>query len=80
MKKQLSSFLIIGIILLFSCQPENKEPGDFKILPLPQELAISGISELDYDDIQLYYSPNDTPFPITNKSLQVLEPRGLEER
>jgi len=80
MKKQFSSLLIIGLTVLFSCQPENKEPGDFNILPLPQELEITGVSALDFDDVKLYYSPNNSPIPILSKSTEAFRPAANQSK
>jgi len=80
MKKQFSSLLIIGLTVLFSCQPENKEAGDFNILPLPQELEITGVSALDFDDVKLYYSPNNSPIPILSKSTEAFRPAANQSK
>jgi hexosaminidase len=66
-------FIISSFLVFSSCQTENDKLGDFKVLPHPQELVISGISELDYDNVRLYYSPNNTPIPITDKHLEGLQ-------
>jgi hypothetical protein len=54
MKK--SYFLLLSglYMLLVSCQSPNEKPGDYKLLPLPQQLDVHGISGLKYDDIQHY--------------------------
>lgn len=50
-------------LALFSCQSGDKKPGDFKLLPLPQEFVIEGVSNFEYNDIQNYYAASGVELP-----------------
>ena len=76
MRKIQAFFITASLILLFSCQSSIKKPGDFKLLPLPQQFKINGISELMPEDILFYYTTPEVELPVRGdllKNIQVLE-------
>ncbi len=58
MKNLKHLFLYGSVILFFSCQSLVEKPGDFKLLPSPQQFEIKGAGMLKIDDIQKYFSQN----------------------
>lgn len=56
-------------ILILGCQ-SPAEMGDFKILPQPQHFEVTGISTLEYNDIQRYHSSDDATTPWFGELLQ----------
>lgn len=62
MKKLILIFL--ATILISSCGDIEKKEGDFKLLPLPQEYAISGISDLQFEDVILAYAKEGDELPF----------------
>lgn len=62
-------FLIGFIISFLSCQSSYKNPGDFKLLPLPQEFIMEGLSSLKFNDIQNYFSPQNVKLPVLGNLL-----------
>ena len=61
-------------MLLISCQSPIEKPGDFKLLPLPQEFENKGISALKYDDILLYYALQKNDLPVCGDLLHNILP------
>ncbi|AWV98802.1 family 20 glycosylhydrolase [Arcticibacterium luteifluviistationis] len=68
MKKHLWYSILIFSVIFASCKP-IKKTGDFKILPLPQEFEITGVSSLGHDSIKKVYSSSETEMPILSKVL-----------
>ncbi len=64
MKKIIATFLSGCFILLFSCQSQVEKPGDFKLLPLPQQFIIKGTSTLKTDKILQYYTIGNIDLPV----------------
>ena len=76
MRKIQALFLSGALFLLFSCQPSNKKQGDFKLLPLPQQFEINGVSTLKSGDILYYYSSSELELPVRGgllKNIQAAE-------
>lgn len=60
-------------ITFFSCQLRDKKKGDFKLLPLPQEFTIDGVSSLSYNDVQNYYAVSEVEMPVVVGSLKDIQ-------
>jgi len=74
MKKFQVLFLSGCFILFFSYQSPIEEPGDFKLLPLPQQFEIKGASTLKYDDILHYYAFRKIELPVRGDLLKNIQP------
>ncbi|MGX1929633.1 family 20 glycosylhydrolase [Flagellimonas sp. 2504JD4-2] len=73
MKIQRTIAYIFLIAVLNACGFQaEKKPGDFEILPCPQEFEITGISDLKVDQLQLAFSEKDSPLPILGDALDHL--------
>lgn len=59
-------------ILILGCQSPAKM-GDFIILPQPQHFEVTGISSLEYNDIQQYHAPDNVELPWCGELLKVLQ-------
>lgn len=68
MKKYLGYSLLLLSIIFASCEP-IKRSGDFKILPLPQEFEITGVSDLSDSSLKNAYSADGAKMPIVSKVL-----------
>ncbi len=81
MKKFIWYTLLVFSVLFTSCETEKKT-GDFKILPLPQEFDITGVSTLASSNLKKVYSTDDSKLPIISKSfgelLRVEEPSDAQ--
>ncbi|WP_149273655.1 family 20 glycosylhydrolase [Pareuzebyella sediminis] len=49
-------FTAAFVIILISCNPSKPQAGDFKLLPIPQEYEISGVSDIGPNDLKSFYS------------------------
>lgn len=74
MKKFQAVFLSGCFILFFSYQSPIEKPGDFKLLPLPQQFEIKGASTLKYDDILHYYTFRKIELPVRGDLLKNIQP------
>jgi len=63
---------LIGFVLLLGCKPEVENPGDFRLLPTPQEFEITGSSNLVYSEIQYYYAL-EAELPVSGELLKELQ-------
>lgn len=64
-------FLIL--VFLSSCaSQEEKEHGNFQILPSPQEFEITGISDLKVGQLKLVFSENNESPPVLGDILELL--------
>lgn len=82
MKKIQFLFLSGCFMFLISCQPTAEKAGDFKLLPLPQQFDMSGVSRLKYDDIQHYFTSEKLELPVRGellKNIQVAEQASLAQ-
>lgn len=70
MRKIQGLFLSGCFLLLISCQSAEKKTGDFKLLPLPQQVEITGVSDLKYDDIKDYFIASEYNLPVRGDLLQ----------
>ena len=70
MKKIQALFLSGCFILFFSCQSGIEKPGDFQLLPSPQQFEIKGASTLKYDDILHYYALQKIDLPVCGDLLK----------
>ena len=59
-------------MLILGCQSPAKM-GDFKVLPQPQHFAVTGISSLEYTDIQQYHAPDNAELPWYGELLKKLQ-------
>ena len=59
-------------ILILGCQSPTKM-GDFIVLPQPQHFEVTGISTLEYKNIQQYHSPDDAATPWFGELLQDIQ-------
>lgn len=64
MRKMKLTVLCIATIFISSCGSIEKKEGDFKLLPLPQEYVITGISDMQYKDVTLVYSKEGEELPF----------------
>lgn len=80
MIRNLKFLYLYGFVLLFfSCQSSVEKPGDFKLLPSPQEFVIEGASALKADDIQNYFSQN-TELPVLGSLLKNIQANEHQEK
>ena len=68
------SVLFFSLTFLLSCTQTTKKQGDFKVLPLPQEFNITGVSTLNYEDIEQYYTNEGVDLPVLSKQLNAVQP------
>ena len=68
------------IVILFSSQSPVVDPGDFKLLPLPQHFEVTGVSSLKYENIQSYFSQERIDLPKVGKLLNSIQPTEEESR
>ncbi|MEL6719589.1 MAG: glycoside hydrolase family 20 zincin-like fold domain-containing protein [Bacteroidota bacterium] len=61
------------LLLLLSCQQEAKKATNFNLLPAPQELEVTGISNLSAADIQFYHTEENAKLPIKTTLLNTLK-------
>ncbi len=66
MKIFLTLFLLVSFAFFLSCQSQIEKLGDFKILPLPQQFEINGVSKLYSDDILRYYTDENVNLGAVN--------------
>ncbi|MFK5972924.1 MAG: glycoside hydrolase family 20 zincin-like fold domain-containing protein [Flavobacteriaceae bacterium] len=71
MKKILLVFF--SLTFLLSCTQTTKKQGDFKVLPLPQEFNITGVSTLNYEDVNHYYAHEGVDLPVLSAELNTLQ-------
>jgi hypothetical protein len=74
MKRFPAMFLSGCFILLLSCQSKVEKPGDFKLLPLPQEFIIKGVSTLKADKILFYYAVGNINLTVLGDILKNIQP------
>ncbi len=65
--------ILFVLTLLMSCTQKQKKLGDFRLLPLPQEFKITGVSDLGTDDVVNYYAEGQVALPILGESLKTLK-------
>lgn len=71
--KVLSVLFLSGCLLgLSACQFAKNKKGDFRLLPQPQEMEISGISSLSVKDITHFYSVDGGEIPVSGSELSNL--------
>ena len=67
-----AAYLIL-IILLGACGPQKeKKLGDFAILPSPQEFTVTGISDLEADQLKFFFPENNDSLPVLGNVFQHL--------
>ena len=66
-------FIFLGCILMFSCSQTPEKKGDFKLLPLPQQFEITGISSLDQENIISYYTEKEVDLPKVGEQLEGIQ-------
>ncbi|WP_341227426.1 glycoside hydrolase family 20 zincin-like fold domain-containing protein [uncultured Arcticibacterium sp.] len=71
MKKYIGYSLLLLSIIIASCEP-IKRTGDFKILPLPQEFEIKGVSALAHNSLKNIYALDAVKMPIVSNVLSDL--------
>jgi len=63
MKRSVWLFVLTIVFALGSCTTKDKIKGDYKLLPLPQEFEITGISSLTANDIKSVFSADKIDLP-----------------
>ena len=74
MKKFQTLFISGCFILFFSCQSPVEKPGDFKLLPLPQQFIIKSTSTLKTDKILHYYDVGNIDLPVRGDIIKNIQP------
>jgi hypothetical protein len=64
MKNLLLMWMAAAMMLLSSCQPSGKSRGDFKLLPQPESIEITGNSKLTPGNIQHYRLADGIKLPV----------------
>jgi hypothetical protein len=73
--KGLNLLLMCGSLLLFSaCQSSADSVGEFKLLPIPQQMEISGASGIHVTDVQYAFGIHGVELPVCGAVLQDLKP------
>ena len=70
MKKITAILVTATITLFFFCSSTNEKMGNFKILPLPQHLLITGVSNIEVKDILSYHSTSKDELPVLSEILK----------
>ena len=60
-------------ILLFSCSPKENRIGDFKLLPQPQEIEVTGVSSISHDGTLKAEAKNGEALPIIDLDILALD-------
>jgi len=79
MKKLSSLLFLICFILCISCQSQNENLGNFKLLPSPQKFKIKGSSALKFDDLLFYYTFPNIELLVTGdllKNIQIVDEKS----
>ncbi len=71
---KLGMFWIVGcFIFLFSCQSEEKNIGNFNLLPKPQEMLLTGNSDLTVETIQFCHGVEGKELPVLGNLLSAIK-------
>lgn len=70
--KNFITYIILGCVII-SCQSTSNKLGDFKLLPLPQQFEINGISTLNSKNVRKCYSPQNIELPALGKVSQIIK-------
>ena len=73
MKNTFSLAILLCVAFFISCQSGTKKLGDFKLLPLPQEFKINGVSQLEFKDVNFYAASTDLQLPVRGAMLDHLK-------
>ena len=73
MKKIQQLFLLGCLLVFFSCQSPTKKPGNFELLPLPQQFEIGGVSDLKFEDVVNYFPLNEAVLPVLGDQLENIQ-------
>ena len=73
MKKLAALFLFGLLVLAVSCTSSTKKSGDFKLLPQPQQIDLTGVSELKPKDLVLFYSEDAIDLPMLGTILSNIQ-------
>lgn len=71
-----TSCLVLLASLAFSCQKPVKKTGKFALLPVPQEMNITGTSDFDCANVDLVYNASGRELPVLDHQLKSLEETG----
>lgn len=64
----------IFVFVFGACRTETlKKSGNFELLPAPQKLEITGISNLKVDDLKKAFSENNESLPILGDVIRIVE-------
>ncbi|MEQ9580958.1 MAG: glycoside hydrolase family 20 zincin-like fold domain-containing protein, partial [Arenibacter sp.] len=73
MRKITGIYLLTISILLFSCSPKENRMGDFKLLPQPQEIEVTGVSSISHDGTLKAEAKNGEALPIIDLDILALD-------
>ena len=77
--KKFLTLIILGCFM-FSCQSTSNKPGDFQLVPLPQQFETLGQSGLSYKSVKTYYSPQNVELPVLGELLQNIKSAKEQSR
>jgi hypothetical protein len=61
------------MLLFFACGSSSETMGDFKLLPQPQNMEISGVSDIHVGDIKYAFGINGLELPVLGDMLEGIE-------
>jgi len=64
--------MALSVLFFLSCAPEAKVAGNFKVLPLPQQFEITGISDFDCSNVLSYFNDTKEALPVFDAQLKNL--------
>jgi len=73
MKKSPVLFLFGLLVLAVSCTSSSKKSGDFNLLPQPQQIELTGVSNLKSKDLRLFYSEDTADLPMLGTILSNIQ-------
>jgi hexosaminidase len=71
--KALQLLLVLGCLTLLSCQSNEKNTGDFNLLPVPQKAEFSGSSALMAEAIQYCHGVDGCKLPVLGETLDHIQ-------
>lgn len=71
---------LVSILFLISCNEHEPKPGEYSILPLPQEMQLTGISDLRPGDITSYFSQTGDKLPVVGAELAKMEAASSSDK
>jgi len=78
--KTIKTTIYLGCFtLLFSCQSAQKNSGEFRLLPQPQQFDIGGESRLLANEIRTYFAPEGIDLPVSVVLLKDIQPVDVKQ-